>query len=127
MAVPAIFSAAVRANDLAPLVQGTGSLLTVYLTTEPDIENAAHRSEVRWRDLRRELADRKVPEATLAAIDPLVPEAHQGGPCLAAFAREGGLAHVEHGPEAQLRDAGRLAPLPFLLPLLEWRQSFPPH
>ncbi len=118
---------AVVAPDLADLVAATGPFVTVYLTTEADIDNAAHRSEQHWKALRRELADAGAPEEALAAIDPVVPDAHQQGQTLAAVATVAGLAHVEHGPEPPPRDRGSWAAVPALVPILEWRQSAPAH
>jgi release factor family 2 len=118
---------AVVAPDLADLVAGSGPFVTVYLTTEADVDNAVHRSEQRWKVLRRDLADAGSPEQALAAIDPLVPDAHLHGHTLAAVATAEGLAHVESSPERPPRDRGSWAPVPALVPILEWRQSHPPH
>ncbi len=118
---------AVVAPDLADLVASTGPFLTVYLTTEADIDNAAHRSEQHWKALRQDLAADGVPEDALAAIDPVVSDAHLQGQTLAAIATADGLAHVEHGNEPPPRDRGSWAPVPPLVPILEWRQSHPPH
>ncbi|HEX2192885.1 MAG TPA: Vms1/Ankzf1 family peptidyl-tRNA hydrolase [Acidimicrobiales bacterium] len=118
---------AVVAPDLADLVAATGPFVTVYLTTEADIDNAAHRSEQHWKALRRDLVDAGAPEEALAAIDPVVPDAHLQGQTLAAIATADGLAHVEHGPEPPPRDRGSWAALPSLVPIVRWRQSSPPH
>ena len=118
---------AVVAADLADLLEAPGPFATVYLTTEARVENAAHQSEQHWKVLRAELADAGAPEAVLADIDTLVPDAHKGGRCLAVIAVAGGVLHVEHGPEPPPRDRARWAPLPSLVPILEWRQSFPTH
>jgi hypothetical protein len=118
---------AVVAPDLADLVAATGPFLTVYLTTEADIDNAAHRSEQHWKALRRDLADAGAPEEALAAIDPLVPDAHLRGQTLAAVATSAGLAHAEHSPEPPPADRGTFETLPALVPVLEWRQSHPTH
>ena len=118
---------AVVAPDLADLVAGTGPFVTVYLTTEADIDNAAHRSEQHWKALRRDLTDSGAPEEALAAIDPLVADAHLRGQTLAAVATAAGLAHAEHSPEPPPRDRGTCAALPALVPILEWRQSNPTH
>jgi hypothetical protein len=117
----------IAAPDLAEVMRGDGPFLTVYLTTESQIDNAGHRSEQRWRTLRDELAQRGAPEAALAAIDELVPDAHHSGECLGVIATSSGIKHVEHGPVAPARDWGRWDALPAVLPILEWRQSAPPY
>jgi hypothetical protein len=118
---------AVTAPELADLAQADGPFLTVYLTTEAQIDNAAQRSEQRWKTLRRALNDDGAPDGVLEAVDPLVHDAHLMGDCLAVFATAGGLVHVEHNPEPLARDLGRWAPLPVLAPVLAWRQASPPH
>src|SRR5215210_9402072 len=118
---------AVVAPDLADVVAATGSFATGYLTTEAGIDNAAHRSEQHWKALRRDLADAGAPEEALAAIDPLVPDAHLRGQTLAAVATPARLAHAEHSPEVPSADRGTWAALPALVPILEWRQSHPTH
>ena len=74
---------AITAPDLADVVLARGPFLTVYLTTEAAVENAAPRSELRWKDLRTELASEGADERALAAVDPLVAGAHLEGACLA--------------------------------------------
>ncbi|MBW3668968.1 MAG: hypothetical protein KY443_07110 [Actinobacteria bacterium] len=118
---------AVNAPDLAEVLQAPGPFATVYLATVGDVDNAAQRSELRWRGVRDALADAGAPESTLEEIDALVPDAHHRGQCLSVVANGDGVLHVEHHPEEPKRDIGRWAPLPSLVPVLEWRQSSPPH
>ncbi|TMK86544.1 MAG: hypothetical protein E6G57_12145 [Actinobacteria bacterium] len=118
---------AITAPDLADVVLARGPFLTVYLTTEAAVENAAPRSELRWKDLRTELARQGADQHALAAVDPLVADAHLGGECLAVIASGRGLLHVAHEPDPPARDIGRWGPLPMIGPLLEWRQSQVPH
>ena len=117
----------VKAPDLAAIVAGEGPFLTLYLPTDPDVENAAQKTETAWKSARREIAEAGVPEDVLAGIDPLVPDAHQRGRCLAVVAGPGGPLHLEHGPEAPPTYRWRWAPLPSFGPLLEWRQAQPPY
>src|SRR5690606_27450817 len=63
-------------SDLARLVQRPGPFLTVYLGTDPAVENAGPRSEQRWRTCRQDLEEQGAPEDVLATVDPLVAEAH---------------------------------------------------
>jgi len=120
-------SVALSAPDLVDLVLGDGPFLSVYLATEAAIENAAQRSELRWKDLRRDLEGQGVDQGVLAAVDPLVADAHLEGECLVVLANAHGLLHVSHQPEPPVRDVGRWGPLPMIGPLLEWRQSQVPH
>jgi hypothetical protein len=118
---------AVRAPDLAELVTAEGPFATVYLTTEGAVDNAAPRSELRWKQVRDALAEAGADAETLAAVDALVPDAHHEGQTLAVVAQAGQALHVAHAPEPPTRDVGRWAPLPSVGPLLEWRQMSPPH
>jgi hypothetical protein len=118
---------ALSAPDLADIVLGPGPFLTVYLATEAAIDNAAQRSELGWKDLRKDLEGQGVDDAILAAVDPLVPDAHLEGECLVVIAGSHGLLHVSHQPDLPARDVGRWGPLPMIGPLLEWRQSQVPH
>jgi len=113
--------------DIAAVVDGPDPFVTVYLATEAAVEQAGQRSELRWKTLRRELQAAGAAEETLAAIDPLVPDAHHEGRTLAVVADAAGLRLVCHEPEPPARDAGWVAPLPRVGPLLEWAQGAVPH
>lgn len=112
-------------SDLADLVSAPGPFLTVQVGTEADIDNAAQRSEQRWRALRDEAAAQGTPEEVLAAVDPVVADAHLDGPGLAVVADGEGALIVEHGPTPPARDQVRWAALPALLPIVAWRQQVP--
>ncbi|MDQ1488750.1 MAG: hypothetical protein QOJ23_1264 [Actinomycetota bacterium] len=118
--------------DIAAVFDGTGSdrsgpFVTVYLLTEAAVEQAAQQSELRWKTLRRQLVDAGAPEAALSAIDPLVPDAHHDGRTLAVVADSDGLRLARSEPEPPARDAGWVAALPRVGPLVEWAQSAVPH
>jgi hypothetical protein len=113
--------------DVARLFEASGPFVTVYLTTEPDIDNAAQRSLLRWKGLRRELIDGGAPEAALEAIDGVVEDAHTKGGTLVAVANADGLLLTRHEPDPPVRDVARVGPLPSVGPLLESLQSRPPH
>lgn len=117
----------VRANDLAEVTRELGPVVTAYVTTEQDIENARQRSEARWRSLRNTLEGEGASAEALDAIEPFVADAHLRGSCLAAIAGEGGLRHVEHGNDMPPKDLGWWSPVPRLGRVLAWRQGFPPH
>jgi hypothetical protein len=118
---------AVVAPDLAEVVDVAGPYLSMYLVTESGIDNAAHRSEQHWKSVRAELVAADVPETVLAAVEPVVPEAHLRGECLGVVANGDGVLLVEHGPVPPPLDRWAWAPLPRLLPVLGWRQAFPTH
>jgi len=118
---------AVDIADLRDVVLAPGPFLSVLLTTEPDVENAAQRSDARWRTLRSQATDLGAPEEAVQAIDPLVPDAHLHGQALLAIAGPDGVIHTEHGPTTPPTDDVRWGPLPHLLPLVVWRQANPPY
>jgi hypothetical protein len=120
-------SDAVEASDLAELVDRPGPFLSVYLNTERNVENAAQRSEKRWRTVRRDLEERDVPAGILDEIAALVPEAHLEGDGLAVIADAERILHVEHGPAFGPNDDAMWASAPRLLPIVRWRQSEPPY
>jgi hypothetical protein len=118
---------AVRAEDLAELVTARGPFVTVYLPTPGGVENAGPRVETAWRSLRTDLERAGAAVSALSAIEAAVGSAHERGDCLAAVATERGLLHAEHGPTAPPAPFGRVATLPSLVPILEWRQGSPPY
>jgi hypothetical protein len=113
--------------DVAAAFEGTAPFVTVYLGTEAAVEQAAQQNELRWKTLRRDLEDAGAPAEVLAAIDPLVPDAHHRGRTLAVVADTAGVRLVRHEPEPPARDAAWVAPLPRVGPLLEWAQTAVPH
>jgi hypothetical protein len=60
--------------EVAGACTARGPFVTVYLTTEPAVENAGPLAELRWKRLRRDLLDAGAPNEALGAIDPLVDE-----------------------------------------------------
>ncbi|MDQ3991563.1 MAG: hypothetical protein M3245_04545, partial [Actinomycetota bacterium] len=69
----------VHAPDLEKVVRAKGPFLTLYLDTDPAIEQAAQRSETRWKTLRRDLEGSGMPDRLGAEIDAMVPRAHLEG------------------------------------------------
>jgi hypothetical protein len=114
-------------SDLVDLAKAVGPFLSLQLTTEAGIDNAAQRSEQRWRSIRDEAAGQGAGEEVLAAVDPLVADAHLHGDGLAVVASAGGVLHVEHLGRAPERDLARWAPVPALLPVVAWRQESPAY
>ena len=122
--VPAI---RVDLSDLADLVVRPGPAATVYLTTDPAVENASSHSQLRWRAVREDLAAQGTPEKVLDTVDDLVPDAHRWGGCLTVVAGSDGVRLVESHPEPPVRDLGRWAELCSVGAVIEWRQMEPAH
>jgi hypothetical protein len=112
-------------DDLADVVRGQAPFVSVYLRTEPDIENASRRSEVRWRNLRGELESAEADEGILERIDALVPDAHLEGDGLAVIADAAGVRLVDHGPLRDTDDRAVVGDVPVLAPIVRWRQEQP--
>ena len=113
--------------DIAAAFDGPGPFVTVYLGTEAAVEQAAQQNEIRWKNLRRRLEQDGAPAEALSAIDALVPDAHRLGRTLAVVADGTGARVVRHEPDPPARDAGWVAALPRVGPLVEWAQSAVPH
>ncbi|MDQ4070239.1 MAG: hypothetical protein M3203_12330, partial [Actinomycetota bacterium] len=113
-------------SDLVDLVKAPGPFLTVHLTTEGGIDNAAQRSEQRWKPVRDEAGAQGAPEDVLAEVDPLIADAHLLGDGLAVVATPVGVLHVEHGSRLPNdRDVVRWASLPSVVQVVAWRQESP--
>jgi hypothetical protein len=114
-------------SDLADLTKAAGPFLTVQLTTEADIDNAAQRSDQRWRAARGDAVAQGAPEEVVASIDPMVADAHLEGQGFLVVANATGVLHAAHGSGPPDRDLVRWAPLPSLIQALAWRQASPPY
>lgn len=117
-------------RDLAELVREPGEFLSLLLTTDSAVENAAQRSEIRWKSLRSYLEQRGIGEEVLSAVNPFVPEAHLHGPRLEVVVSTTGARHVEHGGDPNDTteyDQSRWGRAPWLFPILSWRQATVPH
>jgi Bacterial archaeo-eukaryotic release factor family 2 len=114
---------------IARLFDTAGPFTSIYLATHGDAEQAAEQVALRWKNLRGRLAERGAPEATLAAVDPLVAGSHTAGATLAVIAGPDGVLFSASLPEPPGRpDAvARHGPLPDVLPLLASAQSRLPH
>jgi hypothetical protein len=114
-------------SDLADLVKTPGPFLSLQLTTEAGIDNAAQRSEQRWKAARDDAAAQGCPEEVLSAVDPLIADAHLEGRGLSVLAAPAGAVHVEHGFRQPDRDLVRWASLPSLAQVVAWRQESPAY
>jgi hypothetical protein len=114
-------------SDLAELLERPGPFATVYLGTDPSVDNAEQRSLQRWRAIRDRLAEEGAPATCLDAIEELVGPAHLVGEALAVVADESGVLLLDHHDEAIDEDRASWGPLPDLVPLLRWRQDHVPY
>ena len=114
-------------SDLQGVLDPNGQFLTVYLTTEPG-ENAGQHTALRWKALAHEAEGHKAAPAALEAVTPLLRDAHKGGRCLCVVVDgEGEIRHRSHHPAPPRKDVARWGTLPSLAPMIEWRQTSPPH
>jgi hypothetical protein len=114
--------------EIARLFDASGPFVSLYLATEGDVEQAAGRVALRWKNLRGDLLRDGVPEATLAAVDPLVQGSHTAGSTLAVIAAVDGVLHSTSLPEPPPGDAiVRHGALPDVLLLLAAAQAAVPH
>jgi hypothetical protein len=118
----------VHRAEIASVFQADGPFTTVYLATEGDVEQAADRVALRWKNLRGEMLAAGVPEATVAAVDPLVEGSHMAGATLAVIAAVDGTRYSANLPGPPPRDTLlRHGALPDVLPLLAAGQAAVPH
>jgi hypothetical protein len=113
--------------DLQRVFDEPAPFFSMVVTTEAHVENAAQRSEARWRSLRARASDQGVPDEVLAGIDPLIAGAHLRGEGFAAIATSNGVVHTEYGATPPPMDRTMWGALPHLLPIIAWRQAAPPY
>lgn len=105
---------------LRDLATDPGPFATVYLDASHDTEDAAHAAQLRWAQARHELGDQAADEASIAALDAAVAEAHP------PVGRAGRVLVAAHGdvlldrtlPEPPAQPAATWGPVPDLLPML---------
>lgn len=117
-------------TDLAPfaaVVQAPGPFLSLELQTTAAVENAAQRAGLRWKNMRRDLADQGVPDEVLAAVDAVLDDAHLDGDAIGVIATSEGVLWTGHRFGDEQPDWARWELLPSLAPFLEWEQSQPPY
>lgn len=113
--------------ELDRIFDRPGPFVSVQLTTEPKLENAAQRSMQHWRTVRDDLESQGADGATLDAIEEIVPDLHQNGAGSFILAA-GGEVLLSFGMTDQPdRDRGTVSTLPTVAPMVAWRQSHLPH
>lgn len=111
----------------AQVFTAPGPVVSVYLTTQGALPQAAQEVALRWKTLRSQLTDDGAPEAALAALDSAVDGSHAPGQTLVALSNPDGLLYTAHLPDLPERDHATVGPLPHLLPLLTVTQALLPH
>lgn len=141
-------------TELASILKLDGPFVTAYLATPSDEPNAAFRLTTHWKTTRTALAEAGADETTLAAMDAAVgvdtaaakpqqasapdnqpPKAapvdaagdHGAGHVLAIVAADGQVLLREPLPVVAAAGAARVAPVPWLTPLLEATQARVPY
>ena len=114
--------------EIARVFEADGPFTSVYLDTEGDVDQAADRVALRWKNLRGSMLAAGVPEATVAAIEPLVEGSYMAGATLAVIAAVDGPRYVANLPDPPPRDTLlRHGALPDVVPLLAAAQAAVPH
>ncbi|AEV85630.1 peptide chain release factor 1 [Actinoplanes sp. SE50] len=118
-----------KLDFVRPLVDRTGSWVSVYLDATRAGENADHEVGLRWRALRERLTGDGADSATLDAVEAAVKDhPYQPGRYgLAVFARDGEVAMVETTPAPPPVDEAVTGALPHLMPLIAQRGEQIPY
>lgn len=116
-------------RDLGKVYTADGPFVTLYLNVKRDVEDAAARYEVEWRDVVRRLSELSVDETTRNALYEARGDHTAGGTRVMVGSH--GQVHINHAlPEPlpeMIEDIVRYAPLPHLLPLIEIVSPRIPH
>lgn len=114
---------------LKPLYDRPGPWCSVYLPTEREGTSAEHRTELRWRELRDQLAELGADEQDLRAIDTEVgsDRSMAGLRGQALFASHGEVALVREMCPPVTRPRAVLGELPDLVPLLAQTPDVGPY
>jgi hypothetical protein len=114
--------------EIARVFEADGPFTSAYLDTEGDVEQAADRVAVRWKNLRGAMLSAGMPEAAVAAIDPLVGGSYTAGKTLAVIAAADGSHYSANLPDPPPRETIlRVGALPDVVPLLAADQAAVPH
>jgi hypothetical protein len=114
--------------EIAHVFEADGPFASVYMNTEGDVEQAADRVALRWKNLRGSMLAAGVPQATVAAVDPLVEGSHTAGAGLAVIAAVDGPRYSANLAGRPPRDTlFRYGALPDVVPLLAAAQAAVPH
>jgi hypothetical protein len=115
-------------RDLTAVLTAPGPFVTVHVGSESDVEQAADKYDLTWKNVIRELGARGVDPAVLDAVAAARGTHAEGGSRLVVASTTD--AHVKLAvslPQAPLRPLIDVAPLPHLLPLVEEASTRVPH
>jgi hypothetical protein len=113
-------------RDLAPLYEAEGPFVTVVLDTTSEVEDAATRLDINWRNTLRELEEKVVDEATREALGANLGEHGEGNTRVLVAARGEVLLAISL-PDPPGNQIVHVGPLPTLLPLAERASVQVPH
>jgi hypothetical protein len=115
--------------QLARMYDHPGPFVTVYLDATHSTEAGEREVELRWRDVRRDLAADGVSDRDLEVVEEAIAaDAGTPGPHgLVAVAADGELCLADDFPDPPANSRGRFAPLPHLMPFLAQRVVEQPH
>lgn len=116
-----------EAPDLVRLLDERGPFVTVQLTTDARVDNAAQRSMQHWRNVRDDLEAQGADGPTLDAVETVVPDLHLNGSGSVVVAAQGRVLLTVGLDDPPSRDRGAFGPLPRLGPVIAWRQLHQPH
>jgi hypothetical protein len=108
--------------ELVELCRQAEPVVSCYLNTEAETEDAWRRTGIRWKDASRDLEGAGADAATLAAVGQAVEDLRRLGPSVCVLGAGGRALLAEVGPWPLPRDLVHVGPLPVLGPLLGWRQ-----
>lgn len=116
-------------RDLGKVYTADGPFVTLYLTVQRDVEDAAARYEIEWKDAVRRLSELGVDETTRNALFEARGDHTAGGTRVMVGSH--GQVHLntavpEPLPE-NIEDIVHFSPLPHLLPLIEMVSPRIPH
>jgi Bacterial archaeo-eukaryotic release factor family 2 len=118
----------VQQAEIAGVFQADGPFTSIYMDTEGDGERAGDLVALRWKNLRGAVLAAGAPEASVAAIDPLVGGSYLAGETLAVIVAVDGPRYSANLPDPPPRETLlRHGPLPDVLPLLAAGQAEVPH
>jgi peptide subunit release factor 1 (eRF1) len=126
---PTSLEGSVDVTTLREVTAREGPFASVYFDSSHDTEDAAAQLELRWRAIRNQLAEEGAREPTLAALDAAIDRepAPKGKAGRALVASGDEVVLDERLPEPPPREIARVAPQPYLLPLLDLAPPAVPH
>lgn len=115
-------------HDLSPVLSAEGPFVTVLVDSESDVEQAADKYDLQWKNVLRELEDKGVDERTRTAIAAVQGRHDEGAARLVvATVPDATVRLAVSLGSAPRRPVVDVAPLPHLLPLVDDVTTRVPH